>query len=96
MSYGNFASMGPSERAAVRLGSALSVVAGLWGLSAVAFPFGLVGGAGAALFGLTFGVLAIRTRAWGQWRKTALIGIGISSLTLLVAAAEVVYFVISE
>ena len=88
--------MGASERAAVRLCSVLSVVAGLWGLSAVAIPLGLVGGAGAALLGLTFGVLAIRTNAWGRWRKTALIGIGISSLTLLVAAAEVVYFVIRE
>jgi hypothetical protein len=88
--------MGASERAAVRLGSVLSVVVGLWGLGSLALPFGLVGGAAAALFGLTFGILAIRTNVWGRWRKTALVGIGISSLALLLAAAEVVYFVISE
>jgi hypothetical protein len=57
--------MGASERAAVRLCSVLSVVAGLWGLSVVAIPFGLVGGAGAALFELTFSVLASRMNAWG-------------------------------
>jgi membrane associated rhomboid family serine protease len=51
--------MGASERAAVRLGSVLSVVVGLWGLGSLALPFGLVGGAAAALFGLTFGILAI-------------------------------------
>jgi hypothetical protein len=88
--------MGASERAAVRLGSVLSFVVGLWGLGSLALPFGLVGGAAAALFGLTFGILAIRTNVWGRWRKTALVGIGISSLALLLAAAEVVYFVISE
>jgi len=88
--------MGASERAAGRLGSVLSVAVGVWGLGSVAFPFRLVGGAAAALFELTFGVLAIRTSAWARRRKTALVGIGISSLTLLVAAAEVVYFVISE
>jgi hypothetical protein len=87
--------MGASERAAVRLCSGLSVVLGLWGLGAVALPFGLVGGAAAALFGLTFGLLAIRRKPWGQWRKAALVGIGISGLTLLVAAGEVVYFVIA-
>jgi multisubunit Na+/H+ antiporter MnhB subunit len=59
-------------------------------------PLGLVGGAAAALFGLAFGILAIRTRAAGRWRKTALVGIGISGLTLLVAVGEVVYFVIAE
>jgi hypothetical protein len=56
----------------------------------------VVGGAAAALFGLTFGFLAIRTKAWGRWRKAALVGIGISGLTLLVAAGEVVYFVVGE
>jgi len=78
------------------LGSVLSVVVGLWGLGAVALPYGLVGGGAAALFGLTFGFIAIRTKAWGRWRKAALVGIGISGLTLLVAAGEVVYFVASD
>ena len=88
--------MGASERAAVRLASVLSVVVGLWGLGSVALPFGVVGGAAAALFGLTFGLLAIRTQAWGRWRKAALVGIGVSGLTLVVAAGEVVYLVIAE
>jgi hypothetical protein len=88
--------MGASDRAAVRLGSVLSVVVSLWGLGSVALPFGLVGGVAAALFGLTFGLIAVRTRAWGRWRKAALVGIAISGLTLLVAAGEVVYFVIAE
>ena len=93
---GTFACVDASERAAARLGSVLSVIVGLWGLGSVAFPFGLVGGAAAALFGLTFGLLAIRRNAWGRWRKAALTGIGINGLTLLVAAGEVVYFVIAE
>ena len=88
--------MSASERTAVRLASVLSILVGLWGLGSVAFPFGLVGGAAAALFGLTFGLLALRTQAWGRWRKAALVGIGISGLTLLVAAGEVVYYVVAE
>jgi hypothetical protein len=95
-SSGNLRLMGASDRAAVQLGSVLSVLVGLWGLGSVALPFGLVGGAAVAFFGLTFGLLAIRTKAWGRWRKAALVGIGISGLTLLVAAGEVVYFVIAE
>jgi putative lipase involved disintegration of autophagic bodies len=85
--------VGASDDSAVRLGSVLSVVVGLWGLGALALPLGLLGGAVAALFGLTFGLLAIRTKAWGGWRKAAKVGIGISGLALLVAAVEVVYFV---
>jgi hypothetical protein len=83
-----------SERASVRLASVLSVLVGLWGLGSVALPLGLVGGAAAALFGLTFGILAIRAKAWGRWRAAALVGIAIGGLAVLVAAGEVVYFVI--
>jgi hypothetical protein len=50
-SSGNLRLMGASDRAAVRLGSVLSVVVSLWGLGSVALPFGLVGGVAAALFG---------------------------------------------
>ena len=50
----------------------------------------------AALFGLVFGVLALFARAWGRWRKIALAGIAISTLALVVAAAVVVYVVLSE
>jgi hypothetical protein len=85
-----------SDRAAVRLGSILSVVVGVWALGSVAVPFGVIGGAAAALFGLIFGGLAILARAWGRWRKTALVGIAISGLALLVAAAEVVYAVLVD
>jgi hypothetical protein len=75
------------------LGSILSVVVGVWALVSVALPFGLIGGAVAALFGLAFGVLALFARARGRWRKIAVAGIAISTLALLVAAAEVVYVV---
>jgi membrane associated rhomboid family serine protease len=68
-SSGNLRLMGASDRAAVRLGSVLSVVVSLWGLGSVALPFGLVGGVAAALFGLTFGLIAVRTKAWGRWRR---------------------------
>ena len=88
--------MQASDRAAVWLGSVLSVVVGVWALGSVALPFGLIGGAVAALFGLAFGGLAVLARARGRWRKTAFIGIAISTLALLVAAAEVIYFVVAE
>ena len=51
------------------------------------------GGSVAAFFGLAFGFLALATPAWGRWRKTAVTGIAVSSLALLVGAAEVVVFV---
>ena len=53
-------------------------------------------GAAAALFGLAFGGLAVHARAWGRWRKTAVVGIALNSLVLLVAAAEVVYVALVE
>jgi hypothetical protein len=98
---GNLRPVGASDRAAVRLGSVLSVVVGLWGLGSVALPLVLFPWEWSAArpllsLGLTFGFLAIRTKAWGRWRKAALVGIGISGLTLLVAAGEVVYFVVGE
>ena len=68
----------------------------MWALVSVALPFGLIGGAVAALFGLAFGVLALFAHAWGRWRKIAVVGIAISTLALLVAAAEVVYVVLSD
>jgi hypothetical protein len=89
--------MQKSDRATVWLGSVLSVVVGVWALGSLALPFGVIGGAGAALFGLAFGGLAVRARAWGGgWRTAALIGIGVNVLALLLAAAEVVYFVLAE
>jgi hypothetical protein len=81
---------------AARLGSILSIVLAVWGLAFVATPFGAIGGAGAAAFGLVVGVIALRSHAWGRWRKTALAGIAISSLVLLVFAAVVVYIVFFE
>jgi hypothetical protein len=86
--------MNASDRLAARLGSVLSPVLGLWGLAFVASPFGAVGGPGAALFGLVFGALAMVAHAWGRWRTTALAGITISTLTLLVFALEIVVFVL--
>jgi hypothetical protein len=86
--------MKTSDRLAARLGSILSIVVAVWSLLAVvAIPLGAIGGAVAAAFSLVFGVLALLSHAWGRWRKTALIGIGISSLALLVFAAETVLFV---
>jgi hypothetical protein len=88
--------MKAGDRLAVRLGSILSVVLAVWGLAFVASPFGAIGGAGAAAFGLVFGVLALLSHAWGRWRKMALAGIAISSLALLVFTAVVVYIVFFE
>jgi hypothetical protein len=85
--------MKTSDRLAARLGSILSITLALWGLAFVAFPFGEIGGAGAAVFGLLFGVLSLHSHAWGRWRKTALAGVAISSLALLVFAAEIVLLV---
>ena len=86
--------MKAGDRLAARLGSVLSLGLGLWGLAFVAFPFGAVGAAGAALFGLVFGALAMVAHARGRWRKTALAGIAVSTLTLLVFAVEIVVFVL--
>ena len=88
--------MGTSYRAAVWLGSILSVVVGAWAVLSMASPFGMVAGTAAALFGLAFGVLALLAHAANRWRKTALVGIFTNSLALLVAAAEVVYAVLVE
>jgi hypothetical protein len=88
--------MDASDRAAVWLGSVLSLAVGVWALGSLALPFGVMGGAVAALFGLAFGGLAVLAHAWGGWRKTALVGIAISTLALLLATAEVVYFVLAE
>ena len=88
--------MGTSYRAAVWLGSILSVVVGAWAVLSMASPFGMVAGTAAALFGLAFGVLALLAHAANRWRKTALVGISTNSLALLVAAAEVVYAVLVE
>jgi hypothetical protein len=87
--------MTTSDRLAARLGSVLSIVVALWALLAVvAVPLGaVVGGAGAAVCGLAFGVLALRSHAWGRWRKAALAGIAISGLALLVFSAEIVFVV---
>jgi hypothetical protein len=57
-------------------------------LAVVAIPFGVIGRAVAAAFGLVFGVLALLGHAWGRWRKIAFVGIAISSLALLVFGAD--------
>jgi hypothetical protein len=88
--------MRTSDRAAVKLGSVLSVVAGVWALGTVALPFGVVAGSATALFGLAFGGLAVLAHAWGGWRKAAFVGIAMSTLTLLFAAALLVYVVLAE
>jgi hypothetical protein len=88
--------MGVRDRATVRLCSVLSILVGLWGLASLPFPFGVVGGVGAALCGLGFGVLSVDAHAWGRWRRAALVGIAISSITFLGGLAEVAYFVIAD
>jgi len=85
-----------SDRAAVRLGAVLSVVGAVWALGALALPLGVIGGTVTALLSLVFGGLAVRAHAWGGWRKTALVGIGISGLALVLAVAEVVYLVLAD
>lgn len=88
--------MRKSDRAAVRLGSVLSVAAGVWALGTVALPFGVIAGSATALFGLVFGGLAVLAHASGGWRNAAVFGIAMSILTLLVAAAQLVYVVLAE
>ena len=61
----------------------------MWGLLFVGVPFGSVGGAAAAGFGLLFGVLALLSGAWGGWRRAALIGIALACFALLVFAVLV-------
>jgi hypothetical protein len=93
---GTALTMKASDRLAVWFGSVLSLVVGVWGLASVPLPIGLIGGAVAAVFGLAFGVLAILSHAWGRWRKTALAGIAVSGLALVIAAAEVVYLLLAD
>ena len=69
---------------AARVSAALSAFLSTWGLLTVGF--GLVGGAIAALFGVVFGILALLSGAWGGWRRTALIGISLGGLALVVFA----------
>ena len=78
-----------SDRLAARVSAGLSVVLSVWGLLFVGFPFGEVGGAAAAGFGLLFGVLALLSGAWGRWRQAALIGIALAGLALAVFAVLV-------
>jgi hypothetical protein len=80
-----------SDGLTARLGAILSVLLGLWGLAFAATPIGAIGGAGAAVFGLAFGVLALRGRARGRWRKAALAGIAISILALVVFAVFILF-----
>jgi hypothetical protein len=72
----------------------VSVVVGIWALGSLALPWGFIGGAAAALFGLAFGGIALIAHASGGWRKTALVGLAISGLALLVAVGEVVYILL--
>jgi hypothetical protein len=72
---GNITLMKAADRLAVRLGAIISAVLAVWGLAFVATPFGAIGGSGAAAFGLVFGVLALRSDAWGgggRWPLQAL------------------------
>jgi len=84
-----------SDRAAVWVGSILSVGVGVWALVSLASPFGPVGGV-AALLSLAFGGLAVLAHARDRWRMTAVVGVAINSLALLVAGGEVVCFVVAE
>src|SRR3954468_9480090 len=54
-------------------GAILSILVGLWGLAFAATPIGAIGGAGAAVFGLAFGGLALLGHAWGRWSILALV-----------------------
>jgi hypothetical protein len=72
------------DRVVPQLASILSIVLALWGLAFVANAIGAIGGAGAALFGLVFGILALLSDVRGRWRKTALAGIAVSVLALVV------------
>ena len=83
--------MKTSDGLPARLGAILSVLLGLWGLAFAATPIGAIGGAGAAVLGLAFGVLALLGHAWGRWRKVALAGIVISTLALVVFAVFVLF-----
>ena len=83
--------MKANDRLTARLGTILSVPFGLWGLAFAATPIGAIGGAGAAVFGLAFGVLALHGRAWGRWRQAALAGITISALALVVFAVFILF-----
>jgi hypothetical protein len=74
---------------ATRIASILSILFALWGLALVATPIGAVGGAGAAVFGLAFGALALHGRPRGRWRTTALVGVAVSVLALAVFAVVV-------
>jgi hypothetical protein len=85
--------MRKSDRFATKLASILSLVVALWGLAFVASPIGAVGGAGAAVFGLLFGFLALRGHASGRWRNAALAGIAAGSLALVVFAVIVIVVV---
>jgi membrane protease YdiL (CAAX protease family) len=88
--------MTTKHRPAARIAAILSIVLAVWGLAFVAFPFGAIGAAIAAAFGLVFGCLALRRGAWGRWRKAALAGSAISILVLVIFAAEVVFLVFFE
>ena len=83
--------MKASDGLAARLGATLSILLGLWGLAFAATPIGAVGGAGAAVFGLAFGVLALLGHTWGRWRKAAVAGMAISILALVVFAVFVLF-----
>jgi ABC-type Fe3+-siderophore transport system permease subunit len=80
-----------SDGLTARLGAILSVFFGLWGLAFAATPIGAIGGAGAALFGLAFGLLALHGHARGRWRKVALAGIAISILALAVFVVFILF-----
>jgi hypothetical protein len=75
--------------AATRIAAILSILFALWGLASVATLFGAVGGAGAAVFGVAFGALALHGRPRGRWRTTALAGVATGALALAVFAVVV-------
>ena len=82
--------MKASDRLTARLGAILSVLFGLWGLAFAATPIGAIGGGGAAVFGLAFGLLALHGHAWGRWRIVGLAG-AISLLALVVFAVFILF-----
>jgi hypothetical protein len=94
--YGNLVAMDASGRAAVWLGSVLSGCGRCVGSRLPRPSVRSNRRRGGRALRLAYGGLAVLAHAWGGWRKAALVGTAISTITLLVATAEVVSFVLAE
>jgi len=71
----------PPPTATAKAGTVLSVLFGLWALVVAASPF-FPSAAGAAAFGLAFGLIAVRAGAVQRWRKAAFVGIAANCVAL--------------